>query len=170
MFNFTKIIYNNESYKNVSFNLNEKGLEIIDSDKNLKSYLPFYNIYTVEQTKTTKNSLKSLVGFVSLFVSYIILQSLQFTIQAFSEYGIFQFMMLIVISLSIGYLFAITLLYICTKNEILIWHSIILKNDAAEIRLVYDSEIEQKKSYEQIKKTIEHMSKDEDTTAIPYEN
>lgn len=167
MFNFKKVIYNNESYKDITLNLNQKGVELIDKQREIRSYIPFYNIYAVEQKKTTTLWLKTIVGLSSLLVSFMILQSLQFTIQMFSDYGVFQFIMLILISLSIGYLFAISLLYIFLKNDLLVYYSIVLKNDTSTIKLAYEDEVKQRQAYEHIKQTIENMD-NEDTVSVPF--
>lgn len=158
MFDFKKAIYNNESYKNITLELKSTGVELVDEESRVKTYLPFYNLYSVEQKKTTQLWLKILLGTTSLLLSLILFQSLQFTLQTFSMYGMFQFIMLIIISLSIGYLFAISVLYVCIKNEIMVWHSIILKNDAAKIKLLYKSEVKQQKAYDQIRRTIEELN------------
>ena len=169
MFDLKKVIYNSESYQNIDIDLNENGVEFIDDENKVRSYVPFYNIYTVEQKTVTKLWLKIFITAFSLFLSYVVLQSFQYTLQTFTDYGLFQFLMLVIISLSIGYLFAITVIYICVKNNILVWNAIIIKNDAARIKLVYDNKVQQKKAYKQIKQTIENMHRDVDEKSIPLE-
>lgn len=164
MFNFSKLLYKRETFTDITFTVESNGFELCNPNSKSEVYILFQNIQTVEHKKRSSALLKIIASLIIMVTSLVSLTVLQTIFKTFFTYGYIQIFSILAITVSLGYLIGISVIYLGTKYELFVQYPVLINAENIEISLIYETKKEQQEAYNQIKTTLEKQTPDK----VPY--